>query len=147
MNSYRKLEYLNSFNNDVEEKIGLKENTEMSVEVIAVGGYEEAGKNMTAIKIGGDNVIFDRGTQLDQVHINGARRFTRAHVSGHASREDHRDFIRMLNAKHLIPGHGNLEMFTAYTELAEEEGYKLGRYIQLLHKRQAQVFNGTTGEP
>lgn len=31
----------------------------MTVEVIAVGGYEEVGKNMTAVKIGEDVIIFD----------------------------------------------------------------------------------------
>ena len=29
----------------------------MSVEVIAIGGYQEVGKNMTAVKIGEDVVI------------------------------------------------------------------------------------------
>ena len=54
----------------------------------------------------------------------------------------------MLNAKHLIPTHGNLQMLTAYAELAEEEGYKLGRDIHLLRNGQAQVFDGpTTGKP
>ena len=33
----------------------------MTVEVIAVGGYEEVGKNMTAVKIGEDVIIFDMG--------------------------------------------------------------------------------------
>ena len=31
----------------------------MSVEVIAIGGYQEVGKNMTAVKIGEDVIIFD----------------------------------------------------------------------------------------
>ena len=33
----------------------------MSVEVIAIGGYQEVGKNMTAVKIGEDVIIFDPG--------------------------------------------------------------------------------------
>ncbi len=33
----------------------------MSVEVIAIGRYEEVGKNMTAVKIGEDVIIFDMG--------------------------------------------------------------------------------------
>ena len=36
----------------------------MNVEVIAVGGYEEVGKNMTTIKVGEDVVIFDMGIHL-----------------------------------------------------------------------------------
>ena len=38
----------------------------MSVEVIAIGGYQEVGKNMTAIRIGDDVVIFDMGIHLDR---------------------------------------------------------------------------------
>ena len=33
----------------------------MTIEVIAVGGYEEIGKNMTAVKVNDDVVIFDQG--------------------------------------------------------------------------------------
>ena len=41
-----------------------------SVEVIAVGGYEEVGKNMTVVKVGEDVVIFDMGIHLDRLHIH-----------------------------------------------------------------------------
>ena len=112
------------------------------------------GKTMFNVQPG-DNVVIsapvipnplnraNRNLMERRLKSSGARIFTNAHVSGHAGREDHRDFIRMLNAKHLIPAHGNLEMLTAYTELAEEEGYKLGKDIHLLRNGQAQVF----GEP
>ncbi|MEN6329484.1 MAG: RNase J family beta-CASP ribonuclease [Methanobacteriaceae archaeon] len=73
---------------------------------------------------------------------SGARIYTNAHVSGHAGPEDHRDFIRMLNPQHILPAHGHLEMISSYTELAEEEGYKLGNDIHILRNGQAQVFNG-----
>jgi len=46
----------------------------------------------------------------------------------------------MLDPKHLIPSHGNLNMLAAYTELAEEEGYKLGNDIHILRNGQAQVL-------
>ena len=42
----------------------------MSVEVIAIGGYEEVGKNMTAVKIGEDVIIFDMGIHLDRINIH-----------------------------------------------------------------------------
>ncbi len=51
----------------------------MSVEVIAVGGYEEVGKNMTAIKIGEDVVIFDMGIHLDRLHIHEDTNIERMH--------------------------------------------------------------------
>ncbi|MGB8234099.1 MAG: MBL fold metallo-hydrolase RNA specificity domain-containing protein, partial [Methanobacterium sp.] len=111
------------------------------------------GKTMYNVKPG-DNVVISASVIPNPMNIanrnlmerrlkgNGARIFTNAHVSGHAGKEDHRDFIRMLNPKHLIPSHGNLNMLAAYTELAEEEGYKLGNDIHILRNGQAQVFNG-----
>ena len=38
----------------------------MSVEVIAIGGYQEVGKNMTAVRISEDVIIFDMGIHLDR---------------------------------------------------------------------------------
>ncbi len=51
----------------------------MTVEVIAVGGYEEVGKNMSAVKIGEDVVIFDMGIHLDRVHIHEDTDMARMH--------------------------------------------------------------------
>jgi ribonuclease J len=86
--------------------------------------------------------IANRNLMERRLKSQGARIFTNVHVSGHAGREDHRDFIRMLNPMHIVPAHGDLEMLASYTELAEEEGYKLGNNIHLLRNGQAQVFNG-----
>jgi len=86
--------------------------------------------------------VANRNLMERRLKDSGARIFTNAHVSGHAGREDHRDFIRMLQPQHIIPAHGDLEMLAAYTELAEEEGYKMGNDIHVLRNGQAQVFNG-----
>lgn len=51
----------------------------MSVEVIAIGGYEEVGKNMSAVKVGDDVVIFDMGIHLDRVHIHEDTDIARMH--------------------------------------------------------------------
>ena len=51
------------------------------------------------------------------------------HVSGHASREDHRYLIRLLSPENIIPAHGDFRMLTHYAELAEEEGYLIGRDV------------------
>ncbi|MBM4240089.1 MAG: RNase J family beta-CASP ribonuclease [Euryarchaeota archaeon] len=111
------------------------------------------GKTQFTVK-NGDNVIIsapvipnpmniaNRNLMERRLKSNKARIFTNAHVSGHAGREDHRDMIRMLNPMHIIPAHGTLEMLASYTELAEEEGYKLGNNIHILRNGQAQVFNG-----
>jgi ribonuclease J len=101
----------------------------------------------------GDNIIFsapiipnplnkaNRNLLERRLKSKGARIFTNAHVSGHAGREDHRNFIRMLNPAHIIPSHGDLEMLTAYAELAEDEGYRMGNNLHILRNGQAQVFN------
>lgn len=56
-----------------------------------------------------------------------------AHVSGHARREDHRDLIRMLQPKNIIPSYGEIEKLAAYAELASEEGYDVGKNLHLMH--------------
>lgn len=86
--------------------------------------------------------VANRNIMEQRLKSSGARIYPNIHVSGHAGREDHRDFIRMLNPEHIIPSHGDLEMLAAYSEMAEEEGYKMGNDIHLLRNGQAQVFNG-----
>jgi ribonuclease J len=41
-----------------------------NIGIIAVGGYNEVGRNMTAIKIGNDIVVMDMGIRLDRVQIH-----------------------------------------------------------------------------
>lgn len=55
----------------------------------------------------------------------GARIFRDIHVSGHSAREDHREMIKLLKPRHLIPAHGPLEMTTKMAELAYEMGFRL----------------------
>lgn len=103
----------------------------------------------------GDNVIIsapiipnptnaaNRHIMESRLKASGARIYSEAHVSGHAGREDHRDFLRMLKPQHIIPAHGDLSMLSAYGELAEEEGYRIGKNVHILRNAQAQVFNTT----
>jgi ribonuclease J len=42
----------------------------MDVEIVAVGGYNEVGRNMTAVRCGKEIVIFDMGIRLDQIMIH-----------------------------------------------------------------------------
>jgi len=42
----------------------------MDIEIIAVGGYNEVGRNMTAVRVGKEIVIFDMGLRLDQIMIH-----------------------------------------------------------------------------
>lgn len=66
----------------------------------------------------------------------GVRIFSEVHQSGHASREDLRDFITMIQPQHIIPAHGDLSKLTPMAELASELGYRLGRDVHILQDNQ-----------
>ena len=53
------------------------------------------------------------------------RIFKDIHVSGHASREDHREFIKIIKPQNIIPTHGNPDMLQALKDLALQMGYNL----------------------
>src|SRR5450759_1979894 len=42
----------------------------MEIEVNAIGGYEEVGRNMTAIRVKKDIVVIDMGLRLDRIAIH-----------------------------------------------------------------------------
>jgi ribonuclease J len=42
----------------------------MDIEIVAVGGFDEVGRNMTAVRCGKEIVIFDMGLRLDQIMIH-----------------------------------------------------------------------------
>ncbi len=91
-----------------------------------------------------DNVVFscrtiptptniaNRDALENDLKQNGVRIFKDIHQSGHAAREDLRDFIHIIKPKRIIPSHGNKEMREALAELAEEMGYKIGKNVFLL---------------
>jgi ribonuclease J len=68
------------------------------------------------------------------------RMFSNLHVSGHAGREDLRDFINMLNPEHIIPAHGEHRLTKPMVELAEELGYKDKKNIHLINDKQMLKF-------
>ncbi|RZN61893.1 RNase J family beta-CASP ribonuclease [Methanonatronarchaeum sp. AMET6-2] len=51
----------------------------MDIGIKAVGGYEEVGKNMTAVRVGDEMVIFDMGLHLDRVQIHEETQTERMH--------------------------------------------------------------------
>ncbi len=59
--------------------------------------------------------------KLQSMHV---RVFNDVHVSGHGAREDHRDFLNMLQPKNIIPTHGDMQQLEAFKNLAKEVGYK-----------------------
>lgn len=64
------------------------------------------------------------------------RIFKDIHVSGHASREDHRDLINILKPKHYVPTHGGISKIAKAVELAMEMGYDLGKNVHILQDGQ-----------
>jgi ribonuclease J len=47
--------------------------------IVAVGGYEEVGRNMTAIRAGKDIVIMDMGVRLDRIQIHEETEMEKMH--------------------------------------------------------------------
>ena len=100
----------------------------------------------------GDKVIFsanviptpstraNRHALETKLKMRGARIYDGVHVSGHASKEDHWELLRMINPEHVIPAHGNLVMHSAYIEMAEGTGYVLGDTIHLLRNGEELVL-------
>jgi ribonuclease J len=119
--------------------------------VVATGNQGEPGAQMDKIASGtypfdfekGDHVIFSSRTiptppnkanryKLEKkLSEQGVRLYKEIHTSGHAKKEDHRDFITYLEPNHIIPSHGHLGKLGSYVELAREEGYSLGEDVHL----------------
>lgn len=76
--------------------------------------------------------ISNRNQLEKRLKQKGVRIFGDVHVSGHAAREDLRDFINMIQPEHIIPAHGDLSKLTPMAELATELGYKLGKNVHLM---------------
>ena len=119
--------------------------------VIATGNQGEPGAQMDKMASGtypfefneGDHVIFSSRTiptppnkanryKLEKkLKEQGVRLYKNIHTSGHAKKEDHRDFIKFLDPEHIIPSHGHIQKLGSYVELAREEGYSLGEDVHL----------------
>lgn len=113
--------------------------------IIATGNQGEPGAQMDKLASGeypfqfekGDHVIFSSRTiptpltEANRYSLEkklkeaGVRLYTNVHTSGHAKREDHRDFIQYLQPENIVPSHGTIQKLGDYVELAREEGYTL----------------------
>jgi ribonuclease J len=94
----------------------------MSVEVIAIGGYEEFGKNMSAVKVGEDVVIFDMGINLDRIQIHEDTDIARMHSLDLIERGVIPDdtLMREVDGKvrAIVFSHGHLDHIGAVAKLA-----------------------------
>lgn len=91
-----------------------------------------------------DNVVFscrtiptptniaNRDALENELKQTGVRIFKDIHQSGHAAREDLRDFIHIIKPKNIIPSHGNKDMREALAGLAVEMGYKTGENVIMM---------------
>ncbi len=116
---------------------------------IVTGHQGEPGAMLTRLAHGdtpyqlakGDKVLFSANVipnpmnhahraEIEQLLSHaGARIFTDLHVSGHAYREDHYEFMHLLQPQHIIPAHGDLTMASKYAQFASELGYTLGNTV------------------
>lgn len=123
---------------------------------IVTGHQGEPGATLTRIVMGetpfriekGDKVLFsarvipnpmNRGQRHlieARAQMSGARIFDELHVSGHAYREDHYEFLHLLNPQHVIPAHGDIDMTGSYAKFAEEIGYTTGNDLHILRNGQ-----------
>ena len=94
----------------------------MDIEIIAVGGYEEVGRNMTAVRCGKEIVILDMGLRLDQVMIHEEAEVENLHsldlIQMKAIPDD-----TMMNTvegtvKAIVCSHGHLDHIGAVPKLA-----------------------------
>ena len=72
-----------------------------------------------------------------KLHRKKARIFKDIHVSGHASREDLRDLIKILQPRHILPAHGDLAKTASLAALAGEMDYELGKDVHILQNGQS----------
>lgn len=77
----------------------------------------------------------------DRLKRRGIRLFNNLHVSGHAGREDLRDFINMLSPENIIPAHGSHDKIQPMVNLSEELGYKERKNVFLINDKQKLDFN------
>lgn len=100
-----------------------------------------------------DKVIFSSEVIPTQVNIEArqildakletfrCKIFKDIHVSGHASREDHRDLLGMIHPKHIVPVHGEVTLKEGMIELAEELGYEQGKTLHVVPDQQILDFD------
>ena len=94
----------------------------MEIEVIAVGGYDEVGRNMTAVRCGKEIVVFDMGLRLDQVMIHEDAEIENMHsldlIQMKAIPDDTKMNTVEGTVKAIVCSHGHLDHIGAVTKLA-----------------------------
>ncbi|NHN49399.1 RNase J family beta-CASP ribonuclease [Halostella sp. JP-L12] len=93
----------------------------MEIEIATIGGYEEVGRQMTAVRAGEDIVIFDMGLNLSQVLIHDNVRTEQMHsldlIDMGAIPDDRIMSDLEGEVKAIVPTHGHLDHIGAITKL------------------------------
>jgi ribonuclease J len=149
-----------TYRNQLEKKLRIVEKNRGRYMVVCTGHQGEPGsildrigKNKLHFKFrNNDHLVFSSSVIPTPVNIEnrekldnrlkkrGVRLFNNVHVSGHAGREDLRDFISLINPEHIIPSHGAHDKITPMIELAEELGYKNRKNAHLINNGQKLTF-------
>ncbi|MUV85473.1 RNase J family beta-CASP ribonuclease [Natronomonas sp. CBA1123] len=94
----------------------------MEIEIATIGGYEEVGRQMTAVRAGEDIVIFDMGLNLSKVLIHDNVRTERMHsldlIDMGAIPDDRVMSDLDGDVQAIVPTHGHLDHIGAISKLA-----------------------------
>src|SRR6056297_2358697 len=94
----------------------------MEVEIATIGGYEEVGRQMTAVRAGEDVVIFDMGLNLSKVLIHDNVETERMHsldlIDMGAIPDDRVMSDLEGDVQAIVPTHGHLDHIGAISKLA-----------------------------
>lgn len=94
----------------------------MEIEIATIGGYEEVGRQMTAVRAGSDVVIFDMGLNLSQVLIHDNVETERMHsldlIDMGAIPDDRVMSDIEGDVQAIVPTHGHLDHIGAISKLA-----------------------------
>ena len=151
---------LGTYKNQVEKKLKNVGKNRQDYLVVCTGHQGEPGsildrlsKNKLPFQFQSkDHLIFSSSIIPTKINIEnrekldlrfkkkGVRIFNNLHVSGHAGREDLRDFINLVNPEHIIPAHGGHDKIAPMVTLGEELGYKNNKTIHLINDKQRLDF-------
>jgi ribonuclease J len=94
----------------------------MEIEIATIGGYEEVGRQMTAVRAGDDIVIFDMGLNLSKVLIHDDLRTEKMHsldlIDMGAIPDDRIMSDLEGTVQAIVPTHGHLDHIGAIGKLA-----------------------------
>ncbi len=147
------------FSKQIEKRLK-KIDSEREKYVLVVTGHQGEPKSVLQRIVTGyiqfkllpdDNVIFSCKVIPTPINIanrealetdlkqRGVRIFKDIHQSGHAAREDLREFINIVKPRTIIPAHGTEHMTKALADLAIEMGYKQDSVFLLKNKQSVRV--------